>query len=135
MSDTDFSIQMEEFAKKAKANIREFHIEFAQDIAEEVVMTTPVEFGFLRGSWWAQIGAPGVGAGIVDPAGAATVARLNLVAAEFEPGETIYYMNGAAYAMFVHEGTSRMGANPWVQRVARRAPVIAEATARRIAGQ
>lgn len=132
---TNFSIQMEEFAAKAKANIREFHIEFAQDVAEEVVLGTPVDTGFLRGSWWAQIGSPGTGAGIIDKGGSTTMARLNLVAAEFEPGETIYYMNGAAYALFVHDGTSRMGARPWVQNVARRAPVIAEATAQRIANR
>lgn len=132
---TTFTLDMQRFVDKVKGNIEEFLVEFTQDVAEAVVRDTPVDTGFLRGSWWANIGSWAAGPGAPDKGGGTVIARMNLVILDFKPGDVIYLLNGANYAGFVHDGTSRMGARPWVLGVAQRAPFIAEATARRIANR
>lgn len=134
---TTIDIQLEKLIGKAMDKVAEFHVEFAQDIAERVIRTTPYKTGFLRASWWASIGAPANGKGPNDKTenGGPTVARVNLVSVDFGPGETLYYLNGAAYAHFVHNGTSRMAARPWVANVVAAAQTIAAATAARIASE
>lgn len=138
MADTPeaFTIHIDAFVKKAKGRAEEFCSEFAQDIAEEVVRGTPYKTGFLRASWHAALGAmPAMTKQSPDPSGVQTVARLGLVSAQFSPGEVIYYSNGAAYARFVHDGTSKMRARPWVSEVVLRSNLIAQKTARRVGAE
>lgn len=67
-----------------------------QSLAKRVVEDTPVDTGFLRGSWQPSIGAPG------SDDGAAT--DLGLVVAQLKTGDVLYYTNGAAYALRIENG-------------------------------
>lgn len=128
----DFALQIDKFVEKAGGNLRRFTLEFVQDINEEVVTATPVDTGFLRGSWWASIGAPAVQGGAPDPGGDTSVSRMNLVAAQLEGGEMYYASNGAEYARFVEYGTEKMAPRAFVRRTVARASQIAEAVAARV---
>lgn len=129
----DFSLQVDKFIEKAKGRTQAFVSEFLQDLNEEVVRATPVVTGFLRGSWWASIGAPATGPGLADPSGGTAVARMNLVASQVIVGQVYYAMNGAAYAGYVEYGTSRMTPRAFVRRTLARAEAIAEDAAKRVA--
>ena len=146
-----FTVQIDAFVKKAKGRAAEFCSEFAQDIAEEVVRATPYKTGFMRASWQASIGkVPGgkmkapkkKGKATTAATDAKTVARLNLVASDFKPGEVLYFTNSAVYAKRVHYGfvgTDSLGrkiaqpARPWVTDVVVRSNLIAQKTAQRVA--
>lgn len=132
--EADFSALIQHWAGRVEATLEDFIKEFIQDLNEEIVRGTPVRTGFLRGSWQASIGSPpaGIGGGVPDTAGAATIARLNLVAAQLDIGDVYYMVNGASYAIHVELGTSRMAPRRFVSSVVDRADRIAEATARRL---
>lgn len=130
-----FSLQIDQFIEKAKGKTAEFVTEFVQDLGEAVVRATPVDTGFLRGSWWASVGSPVVGGGSIDKSGATAIARMNLTAAGLVAGQTYYLMNGAAYARYVEYGTSRMAPRSFVRGTLARASLIAEAAARRVAAR
>lgn len=136
-----FTLDIARFADKAKGKMREFCIEFIQDLNEEIVMATPAKTGFLRGSWHAAISEP-----LIEPypsplpkdgsevaaVGGAAIAQMNLVTVDMELGKIFYIMNGANYASFVEYGTARMSPRAFVRGTLVRAPAIAEATAARV---
>jgi len=133
MATESFSLQIDKFVEKAKSRMQEFTTEFIQDLNEEIVRSTPVDTGFLRGSWWAQIGSPmGPASGAPDKSGAGSVARMNLVASQIVIGEVYFASNGANYAVFVEYGTSKMAPRGFVRGVLARAPAIAAAAAARV---
>lgn len=126
--------QMDALIARANERVDAFLKEVIQDLNQAVVEATGpssgirVVTGFLRGSWYASIGSLPDGAGPPDPSGAGSVARMNLVAQEMRVGSGPYYaVNGASYAGYVHWGTSKMAARPWVAQTLARAPEIAEA--------
>lgn len=142
MATQDFTLDLDAFVAKAKGRMNEFLIEFLQDLNEQVVRATPVDTGFLRGSWFASIGAPSVSGGALDPAGAGAVARMNLVASGIVVGQAYYAMNGAAYAARVEYGfvgKDKLGRQfnqpprAFVRSTMARAQIIAEAAAVRVA--
>jgi hypothetical protein len=132
------TIGLDRFGKLAKMKMRAFVIEFIQDLGEQCVRDTPVRTGFLRASWHASFDAPA--AIILDVAasaglgrsGDAAISAMNLAVAKLQFGQTLYFTNGAAYAVHVHDGTQHMHPRPWVTAVMDRAPQIAEAAARRV---
>lgn len=128
----DFKLDIDKFVEKAGGNLRRFTTEFVQDLNEEVVRATPVKTGFLRGSWWGSIGSPSPQGGAPDPAGAGSVARMNLVSAQLQGGEIYYAANGASYARYVEYGTDRMAPRAFVRGTVARAQQIADAVAARL---
>lgn len=89
-----FDVQIDAWITRAKDLANAFCLEFVQDIAQAVIEATPVKTGFLRASWHTSIGAPG-------DSGAAVA---NVGMAGFTPGDALYLMNGAVYAMRVEYG-------------------------------
>lgn len=85
-----------------------------QEMAFRVVMATPVDTGFLRGSWQPSIGTPKGGEGKLDPGGMARVAEAALIVSGIKPGEKFFMLNNAAYARFVEYGTSKMAGRFYV---------------------
>ncbi|HEY6965901.1 MAG TPA: hypothetical protein VI229_00405 [Burkholderiales bacterium] len=95
---TVLKVTMGRWIKLADDKLAALARQSVQELAETVVNATPVDTGFLRGSWQPSIGEPAAAAGHTDPAGAAS---MSLVAAEIiklSPGERFYMMNNAAYA-------------------------------------
>ena len=122
---------MEKTGRKMETVAREV----SQDLAEEVVRRTPVDTGFLRGSWFAQVGsAEAAFEPVKDKDGAATIASIALDVASkpFKIGDTISILNQAAYARHVEFGTSRMSPRGMVRSTVADAPQIAARTIQRI---
>jgi len=127
--------QILDLLDKSKARLHEFAVEFIQDLNQKVVEATPYKTGNLRGSWYAGLnGEPDAASGPPD-AGGAAIARMNLVAAELKLGDVYYAVNGANYAGFVENGTSKMAGRFFVAGTVNEAPAIAEATAARLAAE
>lgn len=108
---SDFTVNVEQWVAKSRGRMRSFALEFIQDINQAVVEATPVKTGFLRGSWWATLGAGGE-PGPPDPSGSVSVSRMNLVAASLKLGDVYSAHNGAAYAArleFGFEGKDSLG--------------------------
>lgn len=70
-----------------------------QQVAAEVVNTTPVDTGFLRGSWQPSIGKPASG-----PGNGADASAVGLVAQEVKAGDVFFMTNNAAYARRIEFG-------------------------------
>lgn len=131
-----FSIQFHKITDDIKDKMDQVIAEILQDINEEIVRATPVDTGFLRGSWWASVGAPNLnGGGVLDKSGAVAVARMNIVAIGVQPGQSYYAMNGASYARYVEYGTSTMAPRAFVRRTMARAVIIAELAIARVAAR
>jgi len=129
--------------RKAKGDVQGFVSEFLQDLNNEMVFTTPVRLGFLRGSWFAGLNEVPTQAGSKDPSGA-NVSELNAVVAKFTIGDTYYLVNTAAYAARVEYGFfgvdslgrhySQAGRG-WIRAVVARSGEIASAAALRVSGR
>jgi HK97 gp10 family phage protein len=128
MANQDFIVDIERFIQKAGKRQDQFVREFCQDLAEKVVENTPVQTGFLRGSWAAGIGAPAIAASVSDPS-----PRIALNLSRAKAGDTIFISNSASYGAFVEFGTSRMSPRAFVRRTVAQAQTIAQNTLNRIA--
>ena len=130
--DQTFLLDVDKFIKKAKGRTELFVREFLQDMNEIVVRYTPVETGNLRGSWWANIGEADTKGGMLDKTGGTAIARMNLVASQVIIGQVYYAMNGANYAIYVENGTSRMAPRAFVRTAMILSPGIASEAAKRV---
>lgn len=74
-----------------------------QEIAYRVVMNTPWDTGWLRGSWQPSFDGSTT-KGALDPSGAGANAKISLVAADLVPGQVFYMLNNAAYALRLEYG-------------------------------
>lgn len=109
------------------------------DLIELIVRQTPVKTGFLRGSWYVSIGSPES----ANPGSGNTVATIGAALESAKAGDTIYFMNGAAYAMRLEFGfvgqdslgrTYNQQPRAFVRSAVVRWPTIVAAAAQRLAG-
>ncbi len=133
MSGRQFNADIRAWAKKANANLDALARQTAQEVAAQVVQKTPVDTGFLRGSWQPSIGAPTDAVGSADPSGATAQSQVTLVAAQFNRGERFFMINNAAYARFVEYGTSKMAGRYFVNDTVADWQAIVRRVARSIA--
>jgi hypothetical protein len=75
-----------------------------QEISSNVVDDTPLDTGFLKGSWQPSLGAPKRDKGINDPGGAKAKADVAIAVAELRAGDTFYMINNAKYARRLEYG-------------------------------
>jgi hypothetical protein len=134
---------MDEMIRLARVSANDFSSEFIQDLNNEIIMTTPVDLGHLRGSWVASLNEPPeeVGLGPADPSGGATMANVNAVATTMTLGDIYYLVNTAAYAARLEYGffgTDKLGrkysqaGRGWVAAAVARAQDIALAAIAKI---
>lgn len=104
----------------------------AYEAAYRIVQNTPVDTGFLRGSWTAVLGRnASPRAGKVDPGGGRTLGDMSVTLQGAKWGDVITLVNGANYAMFIEYGTARMRARPMVRPIiAQIEQIVAEQAAR-----
>jgi hypothetical protein len=77
------------------------------DVGREVVSSTPVKTGFARGNWRPTLNAPSpVPVSALDPTGAATIARIASVGAQYRVGNTVFIRNNASYIGLLNAGSS-----------------------------
>lgn len=134
-----FRLDVSQWIAGAKEKGRAVVIETIQDLNEAIVARTPVKTGFLRGSWFASIGAPPSAAGV---AGRDPIAQAAIVAAGIKPGDVYYMGNVAGYARRLEYGfvgedslgrTYDQAGRFWVRGVMNEASSIAMAAAQRVA--
>lgn len=102
------------------------------EIGQEIVPATPVDTGFARGNWRPSLGAPSpVPVSVLDPTGAATVARIAAVGLQFRVGLAFYLVNRAPYIADLNRGSSAQAPAGFVQDAVERATRRGVATATR----
>lgn len=129
MSAKIFRAAIGEWKKATQAQLEGLARQTCFEIAEQVVQATPVDTGFLRGSWQPAINSPEVKEGALDPSGAQAIAQVTVVANAIKPGDHFYMMNNASYAHFVEFGTSKMAGRFYVQGTIKKWPMIVEKVA------
>lgn len=108
--------QVDAFAKNVPERLDALARQAVQELSSRVVQDTPLDTGFLRGSWQPSIGQGDMShKGEADKSGAAIEAKLASIVPQIKAGQVFWMMNNAAYAGFVHWGTEKMAARPWVQ--------------------
>jgi hypothetical protein len=125
-----FKASIERWRKKAGAQLHALARQSCYELAQRVVMATPVDTGFLRGSWQPSIGAPVLAAGPADKAGAAALSQIGLTIAQLQPGDVFHMTNGASYGWFVEAGTAHMAGQHFVKSTLAQWPQIVEAMAK-----
>lgn len=140
------ALAMRQFAAAGKELLAAAALEAVQDIAEQVIVRSPLKTGFLMSSWFATIGTPaleGIRGSAAGAGGAAlSTARIAATLLDYQLGQTIWLQNGTAYAArlefgFVGEDslgrTYNQAPRAWVRGVIDEAPGIAVAAAARVA--
>ena len=115
MSAKVFRAKIEGWKNATKAQIEGIARQTCMEMAERVVRATPVDTGFLRGSWQPAINAPELKDGSPDPSGGQSIAEVMAVGNAVKPGDHFYMLNNASYAKFVEYGTSKMAGRFYVQ--------------------
>lgn len=133
---TKFKLDLRKWAEQANVQLDTALREVCFDLFEEVMEATPVDLGFLKGSWFSSIGAPAPGPeGQNDPTGARTIAQVASVIANADWGDRVYFLNNAVYAAAQEFGVPERNIPPqmYVRGTLSRARQIAKATLQRIA--
>jgi len=98
------------------------------DIAELVIIRTPVDTGYARGSWQPSLNAPVLaGPGYDDPSGAGAISQAGLITAQMQAGDTFYMFNNASYIYELEYGSSMQAPNGMVRVTIAQAQNIAKA--------
>lgn len=124
-----FRVKIGEWAKATQSQLEGIARQTCMEMAERAVRATPVDTGFLRGSWQPAINAPELKEGSPDPSGAQSIAEVMAVGNGIKPGDRFYMMNNASYAKFVEYGTSKMAGRFYVQSVVKQWPQIVKQVA------
>jgi HK97 gp10 family phage protein len=115
MSAKVFRAKIEGWKNATKAQIEGIARQTCMEMSERVVRATPVDTGFLRGSWQPALNEVRNEKGSPDPAGAQTIAKVMTVGNAVTPGDRYYMTNNANYAKFVEYGTVKMAGRFYVQ--------------------
>jgi len=115
MSAKVFRAKIEGWKNATKAQIEGIARQTCMEMAERVVRATPVDTGFLRGSWQPALNTPATKEGSPDPTGVQAIATVMAVGNQVKPGDHFYMLNNASYAKFVEFGTVKMSGRFYVQ--------------------
>lgn len=104
----DFKVNLGKWKKKLDGKLDALARQTVQEISYRVIMATPVDLGFLRGSWQPSIGEGAspvvIGAATEDPTGAQSLAKIAALIPQIKTGEMFHMRNGAVYAMRIEYG-------------------------------
>lgn len=123
---------------KGKENL--FLQEYTQDLLQEMVISTPVDTGFARASWYAAVNDPGMDHVVKAPVGGAPgsvpwqkfLAESVITLKKGKIGDTIFLMNNAAYIMALEYGHSQQAPDGMVRMVLAKYQQIADTVIARI---
>jgi hypothetical protein len=140
----EYNAGIQKWLSQVEADLKAVARQSAYTLAFDVVTSTPVDTGFLRGSWQPSIGdIPPAKADVsLDPGGALAMADFAVQVETLELGSTIYYTNACVYARRIEYGfvgMDSLGRNYnqagrfYVTNNVKRWPAIVEATAKGLA--
>lgn len=105
MPTAQFRLSLKKWNHLTKENLAALARQAIQELAYVVVDGTPVDIGFLRGSWQPSINQMITDAdGAVDPQGSAVGAKIAATVIDIKLGDTFYMSNNAKYAMRIEYG-------------------------------
>lgn len=91
-----------------------------EEIGEGLVPATPVRTGRARANWRPSLGVPATQpVTLLDPTGAATVARIARVGQGWNIGDVFYLVNRVSYITRLNAGSSPQARAGFVQREVR----------------
>lgn len=91
------------------------------EVATEVVRSTPVDTGYARGNWVPGLNSPPITpTSSLDPTGQAAPGRISALARFLRLGDTFYITNNAAYIELLNRGYSPQAAAQFVSRAVSR---------------
>jgi hypothetical protein len=128
MTARTFRASIRNFEKLTEDKLDAIARQTSLEMASRVVTSTPVDTGFLRGSWQPSIGEPaGAKAGVTDKSGAAAMAQVALVITQMKAGDRFYMINNTSYALYVERGTSKFAGRFYVADNVKQWPVVVSA--------
>jgi len=103
---------LKKLTKKLEGRTRAYVVEVMNDLAERIVVDTPVDTGFLQNSWWASLDLPEAHPGAKEGVngGRQALSVASVVFNDTKIGDTVYFLNGATYARRIENGWSRQKA-------------------------
>ena len=105
----DFQTSLAAWAKKSADKLDGLTRQCCQELSEKVVVSTPVDTGFLRGSWQPSIGAPSTKDSTKeDKTGGQALSDISLTITNVKAGDRYFLVNNASYARHVEYGTHKM---------------------------
>lgn len=112
-----FEVDVSRWVEKVRGNIDKALRQTVVLAAQGIVMRSPVDTGRFRGNWNFSIGAADTGTSTrVDPAGAATIAKIQAGVARAKAGGIVYLANGLPYGYRLEfEGWSKQAPNGMVR--------------------
>ena len=126
-----FTAQLDGLINRTKTRMEEVVKESVLRIGQTVVQRTPVQSGFLVGSWFVSINNGEVDfVGGEDTTGANSQIRIASALEAYQLGNTVFILNSTYYAPFVEFGTVKMAPRSFVRSTAGDAPQIVNATIR-----
>lgn len=100
-----FRLSLGKWADKVDGTLDALARQAPQELAKTTVIATPVDTGFLRGSWQPAIGEAAVAEKPThDVGGALAAAAISAVIADMKTGDTFHMRNNAAYARRLEYG-------------------------------
>lgn len=102
-----FKMAMGKWSTKAAAQLDALARQTSQEVAKAVVIATPVDTGYLRGSWQPSIGEVKLANPdqvTLDQGGAMAAAAISLEVANMKAGDVFHMRNNAAYARRLEYG-------------------------------
>lgn len=105
MDGKTFEAAIGKWAEAMPEKLEAFARQVVQELGKRVVEATPVDVGFLMGSWQPSIGEPSLThEGKNDAGGTALSAAIAVVLPEITTGVRFYLMNNAVYARRLEYG-------------------------------
>ena len=118
MSMGSFSLLLKAFEGKTAGNMKNACQKIAMEAFSRIIYRTPVDTGHLRSNWGCQVGNPYAGTvSAFDKAGSATVAKAQMVAAQWDGQGSIYLCNNLPYSIPIEYGHSKVKSPAGMVRV------------------
>lgn len=104
---SDLDARLDSVADRLTAGVEDLFADMMKFVAAAVVISTPVDTGFARGNWRPSVNTPSTTpTSVLDPTGAATIARATAVGRFWRVGDTAFLTNNAAYIGRLNQGSS-----------------------------
>lgn len=102
-------LDINKFLQKVNSNQTEVLQKVALDLFTQIVLKSPVRTGRFRNNWYPAIGTISgeMNISAMDPAGSASLSRIQSVVSQFGPNKVIYMSNNLPYANKLEYGYSR----------------------------
>lgn len=110
-----FTLQLQQFADKAKDNAELVVRKVGIDIYSQIIMKSPVDTGRFRANWVVGSSAIGTTTTATDPGGAKTIAAGSQKIMKVQLGQSIWLSNSLPYARRLEYGWSQQAPSGMVR--------------------